>query len=64
PLDYTTKEGNYHHLLNLHTFAPSHAAVGHHAFTARAAPRLYISGKPFFGYFLWVIKKVTEKIFS
>ncbi|MCQ2270585.1 MAG: hypothetical protein MJZ52_05105, partial [Bacteroidales bacterium] len=38
PLDYTTKEGNYHHLLNLHTLLPSHAAVGHHAFTARAAP--------------------------
>ncbi|MCQ2271074.1 MAG: hypothetical protein MJZ52_07620, partial [Bacteroidales bacterium] len=38
PLKYTTKEGNYHHLLNLHTFAPSHAAVGHHPFTARAAP--------------------------
>ena len=27
----------------------------------RGLPHIYISGKPFFGYFLWVIKKVTEK---
>ena len=38
PLKHTTMDGNYHHLLNFHTFAPPHAAVGQPPFTARAAP--------------------------